>query len=106
MEQHPCLLQGFSARRKLSRGGNWRTKYTCSPNLGGPGVYFLPSDTAVIAVGRRLPISLLLLRYGALAGRGQSRLPERGGCAAVLSRVVGDPSDLYQIGASKVVCLV
>lgn len=41
-------------------------------------------------------------RYGLLAGRGQNCLEEREGCAAVLSHVVGNPSDLYQIGVTKV----
>lgn len=41
-------------------------------------------------------------RYGLLAGRGHDCLEEREGCAAVLSSVVGNPSDLYQIGVTKV----
>ncbi|KAJ7316027.1 hypothetical protein JRQ81_002189 [Phrynocephalus forsythii] len=50
----------------------------------------------------RIPFRHFLIRYGALAGRGQSSLPEREGCAGVLSNAVGDQPDLYQIGASKV----
>ncbi|OPJ88596.1 hypothetical protein AV530_003107 [Patagioenas fasciata monilis] len=50
----------------------------------------------------RLPFQNFLARYGLLAGRGHSCLEEREGCAAVLSRVLGSPSDLYQIGITKV----
>lgn len=42
-------------------------------------------------------------RYGLLAGQGHSCLEKREVCVAVLSRVVGSPSDLYQIGVTKVV---
>lgn len=41
-------------------------------------------------------------RYGLLAGSRPSSLEQREGCAAVLAHVVGNPSDLYQIGATKV----
>ncbi|XP_008947752.1 PREDICTED: unconventional myosin-XV [Merops nubicus] len=50
----------------------------------------------------RLPFQKFLARYGLLAGRRHSCLEEREGCAAVLSRVVGNSSDLYQIGVTKV----
>ncbi|NXS46667.1 MYO15 protein, partial [Balaeniceps rex] len=50
----------------------------------------------------RLPFQNFLARYGLLAGQGHNCLEEREGCAAVLSRVVGNPSDLYQIGVTKV----
>ncbi|KAK4811861.1 hypothetical protein QYF61_012279 [Mycteria americana] len=50
----------------------------------------------------RLPFQNFLARYGLLAGRGHNCLEEREGCAAVLSHVVGNPSDLYQIGVTKV----
>ncbi|KFO13354.1 Unconventional myosin-XV, partial [Balearica regulorum gibbericeps] len=50
----------------------------------------------------RLPFQNFLARYGLLAGRGHDCLEEREGCAAVLSSVVGNPSDLYQIGVTKV----
>ncbi|XP_029815936.1 myosin XVB [Manacus vitellinus] len=49
----------------------------------------------------RLPFQNFLARYGLLAGRGLSCLEEREGCAAVLARVLGNPSDLYQIGVTK-----
>uniref|UniRef100_A0A670HY56 Myosin XVB n=1 Tax=Podarcis muralis TaxID=64176 RepID=A0A670HY56_PODMU len=51
----------------------------------------------------RIPFRHFLIRYGVLAGRGQNCLQERDGCAAVLSQVVGDLSELYQIGVTKVV---
>ncbi|NWI60152.1 MYO15 protein, partial [Calyptomena viridis] len=50
----------------------------------------------------RLPFQNFLARYGLLAGRGLSCLEERETCAAVLARVVGNNSDLYQIGVTKV----
>ncbi|KFP15085.1 Unconventional myosin-XV, partial [Egretta garzetta] len=50
----------------------------------------------------RLPFQNFLARYGVLAGRGRSCLEEREGCAEVLAHVVGNPSDLYQIGVTKV----
>ncbi|KAM9371432.1 myosin XVB [Phaethornis superciliosus] len=50
----------------------------------------------------RLLFQNFLSRYGHLAGRRHSCLEEREGCAAVLARVVGSPSDLYQIGKTKV----
>ncbi|KAM6403474.1 myosin XVB [Rhynochetos jubatus] len=50
----------------------------------------------------RLPFQNFLARYGLLAGRGRNCLEGREGCAAVLSLVVGNPSDLYQIGVTKV----
>ncbi|XP_062977575.1 myosin XVB [Elgaria multicarinata webbii] len=50
----------------------------------------------------RIPFHNFLIRYRALAGRGQRCLPERDVCVAVLSCVVGDPSELYQIGLTKV----
>ncbi|NXE12849.1 MYO15 protein, partial [Lophotis ruficrista] len=50
----------------------------------------------------RLPFQNFLARYGLLAGRRHSCLEEREGCMAVLSHVVGNPSDLYQIGVTKV----
>ncbi|XP_074900633.1 myosin XVB isoform X1 [Buteo buteo] len=50
----------------------------------------------------RLPFQNFLGRYGLLAGRRHNCLEEREVCAAVLSHVVGSPSDLYQIGVTKV----
>ncbi|NXF11284.1 MYO15 protein, partial [Smithornis capensis] len=50
----------------------------------------------------RLPFQNFLARYGLLAGQGLSCLEERETCAAVLARVVGNNSDLYQIGVTKV----
>ncbi|XP_067403880.1 myosin XVB [Emydura macquarii macquarii] len=50
----------------------------------------------------RIPFQQFLVRYGALTGQGQSYAQEREGCAAVLSHMVGDSSDLYQIGVTKV----
>ncbi|NWI97432.1 MYO15 protein, partial [Pitta sordida] len=50
----------------------------------------------------RLPFHNFLARYGLLAGRRLSCLEERETCAAVLARVVGSTSDLYQIGVTKV----
>ncbi|KFP90287.1 Unconventional myosin-XV, partial [Apaloderma vittatum] len=50
----------------------------------------------------RLPFQNFLARYGLLAGRRHNCLEEREGCVAVLSHVVGNPSDLYQIGVTKV----
>ncbi|KAJ7427469.1 myosin XVB isoform X3 [Willisornis vidua] len=50
----------------------------------------------------RLPFQSFLARYGLLAGQRLSCLEGREGCAAVLARVVGNPSDLYQIGVTKV----
>ncbi|NWV04644.1 MYO15 protein, partial [Ptilonorhynchus violaceus] len=50
----------------------------------------------------RLPFQSFLARYGLLAGSRPSSLEQREGCAAVLAHVVGDPSDLYQIGVTKV----
>ncbi|NXO35542.1 MYO15 protein, partial [Locustella ochotensis] len=50
----------------------------------------------------RLPFQRFLARYGLLAGSRPSSLEQREGCAAVLAHVVGDPSDLYQIGVTKV----
>ncbi|KFV65440.1 Unconventional myosin-XV, partial [Dryobates pubescens] len=50
----------------------------------------------------RLPFHSFLARYGLLAGRRHSCLEEREGCLAVLSHVVGNPSELYQIGVTKV----
>ncbi|XP_053231876.1 unconventional myosin-XVB-like isoform X1 [Podarcis raffonei] len=50
----------------------------------------------------RIPFRHFLIRYGVLAGRGQNSLQERDGCTAVLSQVVGDLSELYQIGVTKV----
>ncbi|KFZ53654.1 Unconventional myosin-XVB, partial [Antrostomus carolinensis] len=50
----------------------------------------------------RLPFQNFLARYGLLAGQRHNCLEEREGCAAVLSHVVGNPSDLYQIGKTKV----
>ncbi|XP_026717083.1 myosin XVB [Athene cunicularia] len=49
-----------------------------------------------------LPFQNFLARYGLLAGRKHNGLEKREGCAAVLSHVVGNPSDLYQIGVTKV----
>ncbi|XP_010080812.1 PREDICTED: unconventional myosin-XV [Pterocles gutturalis] len=49
----------------------------------------------------RLPFQNFLARYGILAGPGHNCLEEREGCVAILSRVVGNPSDLYQIGVTK-----
>ncbi|KFV52598.1 Unconventional myosin-XV, partial [Gavia stellata] len=48
------------------------------------------------------PLKAWMNLYGLLAGRGHNYLEEREGCAAVLSRVVGNSSDLYQIGVTKV----
>ncbi|NXY56758.1 MYO15 protein, partial [Callaeas wilsoni] len=50
----------------------------------------------------RLPFQSFLARYGLLAGSRPSSLEQREGCAAVLAHVVGSPSDLYQIGVTKV----
>ncbi|NWR82334.1 MYO15 protein, partial [Furnarius figulus] len=50
----------------------------------------------------RLPFQSFLARYGLLAGPRLSCLEDREGCAAVLARVLGNPSDLYQIGVTKV----
>ncbi|NWH36031.1 MYO15 protein, partial [Chloropsis hardwickii] len=50
----------------------------------------------------RLPFQSFLARYGLLVGRRPSSLELREGCAAVLAHVVGNPSDLYQIGVTKV----
>ncbi|XP_054027080.1 myosin XVB [Dryobates pubescens] len=50
----------------------------------------------------RLPFHSFLARYGLLAGRRHNCLEEREGCLAVLSHVVGNPSELYQIGVTKV----
>ncbi|NXW03016.1 MYO15 protein, partial [Fregetta grallaria] len=50
----------------------------------------------------RLPFQNFLARYGLLAGQGHNCLEEREGCVAVLTHVVGNPSDLYQIGVTKV----
>lgn len=44
-------------------------------------------------------------RYGLLAGQRHNCLEEREGCVAVLSHVVGNPSDLYQIGVTKVMLI-
>ncbi|NXU56979.1 MYO15 protein, partial [Turnix velox] len=49
-----------------------------------------------------LPFHNFLARYGLLAGRRKNCLEDREGCAAVLSHVLGSPSDLYQIGLTKV----
>ncbi|XP_064584955.1 myosin XVB [Zonotrichia leucophrys gambelii] len=49
-----------------------------------------------------LPFQSFLARYGLLAGSSPSSLEQREGCAAVLAHVVGNPSDLYQIGVTKV----
>ncbi|KGL78948.1 Unconventional myosin-XV, partial [Tinamus guttatus] len=48
------------------------------------------------------PFQNFLARYGLLAVRRHDCLEEREGCAAVLSHVVGNPSELYQIGVTKV----
>ncbi|NXD97494.1 MYO15 protein, partial [Chaetorhynchus papuensis] len=50
----------------------------------------------------RLPFQSFLARYGLLAGSRPSSSEQREGCAAVLAHVVGNPSDLYQIGVTKV----
>ncbi|NXJ88406.1 MYO15 protein, partial [Corythaixoides concolor] len=50
----------------------------------------------------RLPFQNFLARYGLLAGQECNWLEKRECCAAVLSHVVGNPSDLYQIGVTKV----
>ncbi|NXT11223.1 MYO15 protein, partial [Prunella fulvescens] len=50
----------------------------------------------------RLSFQSFLARYGLLAGSRPSSLEQREGCAAVLAHVVGSPSDLYQIGVTKV----
>ncbi|OWK52135.1 Unconventional myosin-XV [Lonchura striata] len=49
-----------------------------------------------------LPFQSFLARYGLLAGSKPSSLQQREGCAAVLAHVLGNPSDLYQIGVTKV----
>lgn len=41
-------------------------------------------------------------RYGLLGGSRPRSLEQREGCAAVLAHVLGNPSDLYQIGVTKV----
>ncbi|NXI05086.1 MYO15 protein, partial [Pachycephala philippinensis] len=50
----------------------------------------------------RLPFQSFLARYGLLAGSRPSSSEQREGCAAVLAHVLGNPSDLYQIGVTKV----
>ncbi|NXR78808.1 MYO15 protein, partial [Pycnonotus jocosus] len=50
----------------------------------------------------RLPFQNFLARYGLLAGSRPRSLEHREGCAAVLAHVLGSPSDLYQIGVTKV----
>ncbi|KYO31153.1 hypothetical protein Y1Q_0016497 [Alligator mississippiensis] len=50
----------------------------------------------------RIQFQPFLVRYGTLGGPTQSNLQERDDCIAVLSRVVGDASELYQIGITKV----
>ncbi|NXR07326.1 MYO15 protein, partial [Semnornis frantzii] len=50
----------------------------------------------------RLPFHNFLARYGLLAGRRHNCLEERESCLAVLSHVMGNPSELYQIGVTKV----
>ncbi|NXE41074.1 MYO15 protein, partial [Ptilorrhoa leucosticta] len=50
----------------------------------------------------RLPFQSFLARYGLLAGSRPSSLEQRKGCEAVLAHVLGNPSDLYQIGVTKV----
>ncbi|NWI02403.1 MYO15 protein, partial [Tichodroma muraria] len=50
----------------------------------------------------RLPFQSFLARYGLLAGSRPSSLKQREGCAAVLAHVLGHPSNLYQIGVTKV----
>ncbi|NWR66241.1 MYO15 protein, partial [Bucorvus abyssinicus] len=50
----------------------------------------------------RLPFQNFLARYGLLAGQRHNCLEKREGCVAVLCHVVGNPSDLYQIGVTKV----
>ncbi|NWR46244.1 MYO15 protein, partial [Regulus satrapa] len=50
----------------------------------------------------RLPFQSFLARYGLLDGGSPSSLEQREGCAAVLAHVLGPPSDLYQIGVTKV----
>ncbi|KAG8129050.1 hypothetical protein E2320_015812, partial [Naja naja] len=50
----------------------------------------------------RLSFHHFLTRYGVLAGQGPSCLQKRKSCVAVLSHVVGDISELYQIGVTKV----
>ncbi|NWY69769.1 MYO15 protein, partial [Erithacus rubecula] len=49
-----------------------------------------------------LPFQSFLARYGLLAGGSPSSLQQREGCAAVLAHVLGSPSDLYQMGVTKV----
>ncbi|KAM4889972.1 myosin XVB [Sylvia borin] len=50
----------------------------------------------------RLPFQSFLARYGLLAGSRPGSVEHREGCAAVLAHVLGNPSDLYQIGVTKV----
>ncbi|MEE6527545.1 hypothetical protein FKM82_028981 [Ascaphus truei] len=50
----------------------------------------------------RVPLPEFVNRYGHLAGKGVSFTDERETCCAVLAKAIGDPSTLYQIGASKV----
>ncbi|XP_019398361.1 PREDICTED: unconventional myosin-XV-like [Crocodylus porosus] len=52
----------------------------------------------------RIPFQPFLVRYGTLGGPTRSNLQERDDCIAVLLRVVGDASELYQIGVTKVLC--
>lgn len=49
--------------------------------------------------------SCFFLRYGHLAGRGTISQEDRELCSAVLTRIFGDSSALYQIGISKVSAL-
>ncbi|CAH2302394.1 myosin XVB [Pelobates cultripes] len=50
----------------------------------------------------RIPLTDFVKRYAHLTGRGISFSDERECCAAVLNKVLGDHSALYQIGFSKV----
>ncbi|NWZ41529.1 MYO15 protein, partial [Brachypodius atriceps] len=50
----------------------------------------------------RLPFQTFLARYGLLAGSRPRSLEQREGCAAVLAHLLGKPSDLYQVGVTKV----
>ncbi|KAM3923030.1 unconventional myosin-XVB-like [Leptodactylus fuscus] len=50
----------------------------------------------------RIPLGQFVNRYGHLAGRGSTFQDDREYCAAVLTKLLGDSSALYQIGFSKV----
>ncbi|KAM4034530.1 unconventional myosin-XVB-like [Anomaloglossus baeobatrachus] len=50
----------------------------------------------------RIPLTQFVNRYGHLAGKGNILTEDREYCAAVLTKIFGDSSSLYQIGISKI----